>query len=98
MFYHGTSVLLSVGDTLRSPACTGVIQEAGRKKNLDKVFFTKDLGSAKIYAGRAGNAFGSNERYVYRVEPVGSMDCLNNNPGTSVFMADSAIIIEVIEV
>ena len=32
---------------------TGRLSEEGRKKNLDRVFFTSSIGSARIYAGRA---------------------------------------------
>jgi len=49
------------------PANTGNISEKGRKKNLDKVFFTKDLKSAKIYADRAKRsvAYIQNQKTVH---------------------------------
>jgi hypothetical protein len=95
MFYHGTSVALKVGDLLLPPETTKVIQERGRKKNLNKVFFTADFKSAIVYAGRAGNAIGGNKRYIYSVTPVGNLECINSTPGTSVFMATAAVITEV---
>lgn len=95
MFYHGTSVNLKVGDFILPPQVTQVMQERGRKKNLDKVFFTSDYKSAIVYAGRAGNSIGGNNRYVYSVIPVGDLECINANPGTSVFMATAAVIIKV---
>ena len=95
MFYHGTSVALKVGDLILPPETTKVIQESGRKKNLNKVFFTADFKSAIVYAGRAGNAIGGNKRYIYSVTPVGNLECINSTPGTSVFMATAAVITEV---
>lgn len=95
MFYHGTSVSLKVGDFILPPEATQVLQERGRKKNLNKVFFTADFKSAIVYAGRAGNAIGGNKRYVYSVTPVGNLECINSTPGTSVFMAAAAVITEV---
>ena len=53
MYYHGTSTELLIEHKLLPPDITGKIQEVGRKKNTNKVFFTKDKNSAKIYAGRS---------------------------------------------
>ena len=58
IYYHGTSTEADISYKLLPPSVTGVIQEAGRKKNLDAVFFTTDYGSAGIYAGRAVNRLG----------------------------------------
>lgn len=95
MFFHGTSTaVLSDGSfLLLPPSVTGVISEEGRKINTDKVFFTKDIGSARIYAGRACGKFGGNP-IIFRVIPMSEIISLNQSPGTSVFMADWAFIEE----
>jgi hypothetical protein len=90
-FYHGTSSALGLqpGMKLLPPDQTDKISEKGRKKNLNKVFFTKDLGSAKIYAGRAIHQFGG-EPVVFAIEPEGEVEQINATPGTTVFMSPSA--------
>ena len=93
-YYHGTSRKLS--GYVTPPKEHGLeIQEKGRKKNLDKVFITNDIGSAKIYAGRAKNALGG-KPIIYVVEPVGNMTTINSNKGTTVFAVDKAKIIGVV--
>ena len=52
-------------------------QEKGRKKNLDKIFYTTDKNSAKIYAGRAVRRFGGNP-IIVRAIPMGDIDVINN--------------------
>ncbi len=92
-YYHGTSRKLK--GFITPPMEHGLeIQERGRKKNLDKVFITRDLGSAKIYAGRAKNVFGG-KPVIYRVEPIGKMTTINAAKGTTVFAVDKAKIIGV---
>jgi len=91
-FYHGTSSALEVGDVLLPPNETGQIQELGRKKNLDRVFFTTDKGSARIYAGRAVNRFGGTP-VVLEVMPLGPVVCLSDRPGTSVYHASAARVV-----
>lgn len=90
--YHGTSNENIVNEIL-PPNETSVIQEVGRKKNLDKVFFTKTQKSAQIYAGRAFNRYGGIKK-VYSVIPVGNVETLNANKGTEVYMSDYAIVIQ----
>jgi hypothetical protein len=92
-YYHGTTTHLLPGDDVLPPLKTGKISERGRKKNLDKVFFTKDLGSAKIYAGRAKHALGG-KPVVYEVEPVGDIQAINDKQGTTVFMANKAKVVK----
>lgn len=75
---------------LMPPNTTGIIQERGRKKNLDKVFFTKDLGTAKIYAGRSKNVNGGIPK-IYRVIPMGEVTKIND----LTYMADWAFIEEI---
>lgn len=87
-YYHGTSdaVVPDGSYRLEPPASTGKIQEEGRKKNLDRVFFTRDINSAKIYAGRAANRFGGKPKVV-RAIPMGEVETLNDSKGTSVHHA-----------
>lgn len=92
LFYHGSSVELEPGDLILPPSKTGKVSEKGRKKNLDMVFFTKDPRSALIYAGRAVQSLGG-EPFVYLVEPQGSVEVLNANPGTTVFYAPYAKVV-----
>lgn len=96
MLYHGTNKMFAPGDILLPPSVSGEISEKGRKKNLDKVFFTADIGSARIYAGRAVNSFGEGSPKVYEVQPLGEFVWLNRNKGTTVLMAPKAVIIRVI--
>jgi len=92
-YYHGTSQNFKVGDLLKPPSKTSIISEKGRKKNLDKVFFTTDIGSAKIYAGRAKNALGGISK-VYEIEPIGKIEELHSKKGTSVYFSNGAKIIK----
>lgn len=61
---------------LMPPTVTGIIQEKGRKKNLDKVFFTPDIGTANIYGGRSKNVNGGVKR-IFRVIPMGKIHKIN---------------------
>jgi hypothetical protein len=94
IYYHGTSTALNLDYKLLPPSETGVIQEKGRKKNLNKIFFTKDIGSANIYAGRAVQRFGG-EPIIYRVIPMGEITKVQGLPGTTVYMSDGAFMEEV---
>lgn len=91
IYYHGTSSVVGIGDKLLPPNMTDVLSEKGRLKNLDKVFFTKDIGSAKIYAGRAVQRFGGTP-VIYKVHPVGRISTLQDSPGTTVYFADWAYV------
>ncbi|MDE1969985.1 MAG: hypothetical protein KGI50_00155 [Patescibacteria group bacterium] len=91
ILYHGTSSSMIEREVL-SPDTTYVISEKGRKKNLDKVFLTKDKGSAWIYAKRAANSYGGVPR-VLDVVPQGSVDVINDGKGTSVFAAPRGIVL-----
>lgn len=95
-YYHGSARKFNIGDIILPPTEHGQsISELGRKKNLNKVFFTKDIGSAKIYAQRAVNSYGGT-LYVYRVKPLGQIEILNNAAGTSVLMCDRLEIVEIV--
>ena len=93
-FYHGSSRDFKPGEWIKPPDEHGLeISEKGRKKNLDKVFFTQDMGSAKIYAGRAKNSLGG-KAIVYIIDPYGDIEELNGNKGTTVFMASKAKVLK----
>ncbi len=86
VFYHGSCTLAGISHVLIPPIATGVISETGRLKNLDRVFFTKDIGLAKIYAGRAARSIGG-KPVVYKViSPVDTV-CMNDTQGASVYFA-----------
>lgn len=91
IYYHGTSTAVGVRDKLLPPDMTDVISERGRKRNLDKVFFTRDYRSAEIYAGRTARELGGSP-VVFRVHPVGEVEVLNQQQGTTVFMAPWAYV------
>jgi len=97
VFYHGTSdAVVPVGTRdILPPSQTGILSEAGRKKNLERVFFTRDAGYAKIYAGRSCANFGGNP-VVFRVSPCGKVDTISDRRGASVLTASSALVEEVI--
>lgn len=94
IFYHGTNKEFAVGDYILPPNETGEISEKGRKKNLDKVFYTLDVGSAKIYAGRAVQSAGNGSPYIYKIQPIGDIEWLNKAAGTTVAMSPSAKVLE----
>lgn len=90
-FYHGSSTLGLKGHMLLPPSVTSTISEKGRKKNLDRVFFTKDLGLAKIYAGRAARSIGG-DPVVYRVVAPVDVQCLSDASGATVYHAKWAFV------
>lgn len=92
VLYHGTSNE-GISNLVLPPSTTGVISEQGRKKNLEKVFFTKTEKSAQIYAGRARNVYGGEKR-VLAVVPIGSVEVLNDRKGTEVLMSDAALVVD----
>lgn len=94
IFYHGSTQELDIGDYILPPSETDTISEKGRKKNLNKIFFTKDYKSAWIYAYRAQRSIGGNP-VVYEIEPIGEIDIINSNPGTTVYSADYGIVQDV---
>ena len=91
MFYHGSSTINNIKHMLLPPDETNVISEKGRKKNLDKVFFTKDLKSAMIYAKRAVRQLGG-EPILYRVIPMSDVECINETEGTTVYCCEWAFV------
>lgn len=97
-YYHGSSIDLNVGDYILPPNETLKLSEKGRKKNLDKIFLTKDFGLAKIYAGRAKNSFNSNMKFVYIVQPIGEFNVMKTDAGASIYIADKGLILDKIGV
>lgn len=92
LYYHGTSSALGIDSMLLPPEASNKLSEVGRKKNLDKVFFTRDRRSAEIYAHKAVKVFGG-QPVILQVSPVGSVDVLQSTPGTTVLMASAAKVI-----
>ena len=91
IFYHGSSSLSNIQNMLLPPSETNIISEKGRKKNLDRVFFTADIGLAKIYAGRAARSIGG-EPVLYRVVSPVDVVCMNDAAGASVYHAKWAFV------
>jgi hypothetical protein len=91
MYYHGTSTACNINFKLLPPEETNVLQEKGRKKNLGRVFFTEDLGLARVYAGRAVKRFGGTP-VVFRVIPMGDIECLSEKKGASVYHSKWAFV------
>lgn len=85
-FYHGSCSIAGIEHIIAPPVDTNVLSETGRNKNLDRIFFTEDLGLAKIYAGRACKSIGG-EPKIYRVVSPVDLVCMNDAPGASVYHA-----------
>lgn len=86
VYYHGSSSNAGIQNMLCPPDATGVLSEVGRKKNLGRVFFTEDIGLARIYAGRAARSYGGEPR-LYRVIAPVDVVCLNDTKGATVYHA-----------
>lgn len=93
-FYHGSCSLGLKGDMLLPPEMTNTISEKGRKKNLDRVFFTKDKGLAKVYARRAVNSIGGVPKLYRVVAPVDTV-FMSETPGATVYHAAWAFVEEI---
>ena len=92
-FFHGSSSMANITNMICPPSDTGVISESGRKKNLSRVFFTKDVGLAKIYAGRACRSYGGTPK-LYRVVCPVDVVCMDDRKGASVYHAEWACVEE----
>lgn len=93
-FYHGSCSLANIENMLMPPKETGVLSETGRNKNLGRVFFTEDLGLAKIYAGRAAKSIGGEPKLYRVVCPVDSV-CMNDTKGATVWHCEWAFCEEI---
>jgi TP901 family phage tail tape measure protein len=94
VYYHGTTdaVLPEGSFRLLPPEQTGTISEKTRKKNRNRVFFTRDEGLANIYAGRAVQELGG-QPVVYRAIPAESEVLAHDErPGASVYSAPAAFL------
>lgn len=91
VYFHGTTSNSDIDYMLLPPCQTDNLSETGRKKNLDRVFFTKDKGLAEIYAGRACRVLGG-ERVVYRVINPVDVKCLDDRDGASVYHSKFAFV------
>jgi len=94
VYYHGSSSECGIDFMLLPPEMTEVLSEEGRKKNLDQIFFSKDVGLAKVYAGRACARFGGKPK-LYRVVPMTDVVTLSDAKGASVYHAGWAFVEEV---
>ena len=83
IWYHGSSTNVLKGHRLMPPSTTGILQEAARRINMDRVFFTRDKGLARIYAGRAVRRFGG-DPVVYRAIPMGGIETLSDRKGATI--------------
>ena len=90
-FYHGSCTEAGIDFVILPPAETDVISEKGRNKNLNRVFFTEDLGLAKIYAGRASKSIGGDPVVFRVVMPIDAV-CMNSDKGASVWHCESAFV------
>lgn len=89
VFYHGSSTVCGIDNMLLPPVASETLSEKGRNKNLDRVFFTEDLGLAKVYAGRASKSLGGEPILFRVVMPVDAV-CMNDTQGASVWHAEWA--------
>ncbi|WFD55625.1 hypothetical protein phi5_145 [Enterobacter phage phi5] len=85
-FYHGSCTAAGIESMLLPPCASDTLSEKGRKKNLDRVFFTADIGLARIYAGRAARSIGG-DPVLYRVVCPVDVVCMNDDKGASVYHA-----------
>ncbi|ANN86492.1 hypothetical protein KNT56_gp108 [Escherichia phage phT4A] len=86
VYYHGSCTAAGIESMLLPPCDSDTLSEKGRKKNLDRVFFTADIGLARIYAGRAARSIGG-EPVLYRVVCPVDVVCMNEDKGASVYHA-----------
>jgi hypothetical protein len=93
VYYHGTSDSLNIGAELQPPAHTSKQTEVGRKKNLDKVFFTDAPKYAGIYARKAVQVH-KGKPVVYTVEPIGDIETITNKRGSTVYAARRARVMD----
>lgn len=89
VFYHGSCTAAGIESMLLPPSASSVLSEKGRNKNLDRIFFTEDIGLAKIYAGRAAKSIGGDPVLLRVVAPV-NVECMNAKKGATVYHADWA--------
>lgn len=94
VFYHGSCTAAGIEHMLLPPETSGTISEKGRNKNLDRVFFTEDLGLAKVYAGRAAKSIGGDPVLFRVVAPIDTI-CMNDTKGASVYHASWAFVEEI---
>ncbi|QDH49214.1 ADP-ribosyl transferase [Pantoea phage Phynn] len=94
VYYHGSCSVAGIENMLLPPVDSETLSEKGRKKNLDRVFLTRDIGLARIYAGRAARSIGG-EPVLYRVVSPVDLVCMNDTAGATVYHAKWAFCEEV---
>lgn len=90
MFYHGTTTNANIDYKLLPPCESGTLSEEGRKKNLDKIFFTTSLNYAKVYAGRAVARFGGEPVILRVIPPVNETELFSDTVGCDIHIAPHA--------
>lgn len=93
-FFHGSCSAAGISNMLLPPSDSEILSEKGRKKNLDRIFFTADIGLARIYAGRASRSIGGEPKLYRVISPVDTV-CMNDDQGASVFHASWAFCEEI---
>lgn len=94
IFYHGTTTACGITNALLPPTRTGHCTELGRVNNLDRVFFTRDIGYAEIYAKKAVKRFGGKPVVmVLNTEELDDVKMVQGTPGATIFTASSAKIL-----
>lgn len=91
VFYHGSCTAAGIEHMLIPPNVSGILSEKGRNKNLNRVFFTEDIGLAKVYAGRASKSIGG-EPVLFRVVMPEDAVCMNDTKGATVWHASWAFV------
>lgn len=96
-FYHGTSSLADIGDKILPPDQHSFgINEQGRTKHAQKVFFTTVKGYAEAYARTACKRVGGTP-IVYEVLPA-NPKLMVKVKGCDVYFDSEALIYEKIKV
>ncbi|EQA7786796.1 hypothetical protein ACX818_001390 [Acinetobacter baumannii] len=89
VFYHGSCSDAGIENMLLPPEVSNTLSEKGRNKNLNRVFFTEDIGLAKIYAGRAAKSIGGEPVLFRVVMPIDAV-CMNDTAGATVWHCEYA--------
>lgn len=91
-FYHGTSSKAGISDKILPPSYHSFgVNEEGRVKHADKVFFTTVKGYAEAYARRACKRVGGNP-IVYKVE-CKNASLFSKTKGCDVWFGEKAKVI-----
>ena len=96
IFYHGTSSNANIGDVILPPEAHKFgVNEPGRTKNLDKVFFTTLPDYALTYARRACSRMGG-VPVLFKIW-VQNPTKMTETPGIDIYYDGSAMVLEQIQ-